>query len=47
MRMFSEITDFTPSEVEDMRREAIRNIRLTRGKVRLGDLFKREDTQSL
>ncbi len=47
MRMFSEITDFTPSEIEDMRKEAIRNVRRTRGKVRLDDLFKRRDTQSL
>ena len=47
MRMFSETLDFTPSEIEDMRKEAIRNIRRTRGKVRLDDLFKRKDTQSL
>ncbi len=47
MRMFSEITDFTPSEIEEMRKEAIRNVRRTRGKVRLDDLFKRKDTQSL
>ena len=46
MRMFSEITDFTPSEIEEMRKEAIRNVRRTRGKVRLDDLFKRKDTQS-
>ena len=47
MLMFSEITDFTPSEIEEMRKEAIRNVRRTRGKVRLDDLFKRKDTQSL
>lgn len=47
MRMFSEITDFTQSEIEDMRKDAIRNVRRTRGKVRLDDLFKRKDTQSL
>ena len=47
MRMFSEITEFTPSEIEEMRKEAIRNVRRTRGKVRLDDLFKRKDTQSL
>lgn len=47
MRMFSEITDFTPSEIEDMRKDAIRNVRRTRGKARLDDLFKRKDTQSL
>ena len=47
MRMFSEITDFTPSEIEEMRKKAIRNVRKPRGKVRLDDLFKRKDTQSL
>ena len=47
MRIFSEITDFTPSKIEEMRKEAIRNVRRTRGKVRLDDLFKRKDTQSL
>ena len=47
MRIFSEITDFTPSKIEEMRKEAIRNVRRTRGKVRLDDLFKRRDTQSL
>lgn len=47
MRMFSEITDFNSDELEEMRREAIRNVRRTRGKVRLDDLFKRKDTQSL
>ena len=47
MRMFSETLDFTPSEIEDMRKDAIRNVRRTRGKVRLDDLFKRKDTQPL
>ena len=47
MRIFSEITDFTPIKIEEMRKEAIRNVRRTRGKVRLDDLFKRRDTQSL
>lgn len=47
MRMFSEALDFTPAELEEMRREAVRNVRRTRGKVRLDDLFKRRDTQSL
>lgn len=47
MRMFSETLDFTPAELEEMRKEAIRNVRRTRGKVRLDDLFKRRDTQSL
>lgn len=47
MRMFSEALDFTPAELEEMRKEAIRNVRRTRGKVRLDNLFKRKDTQSL
>ncbi len=47
MRMFSETLDFTPREIEEMRKDAIRNVRRTRGKVRLDDLFKRKDTQSL
>ena len=47
MRILSETMDFTPSEIEEMRKEAVRNVRRTRGKVRLDDLFKRKDTQSL
>lgn len=47
MRMFSETLDFTPAALEEMRKEAVRNVRRTRGKVRLDDLFKRRDTQSL
>lgn len=47
MRMFSEALDFTPAELEEMRKEAVRNVRRTRGKVRLDNLFKRRDTQSL
>ena len=46
MRMFSETLDFTPAELEEMRKEAVRNVRRTRGKVRLDDLFKRRDMQS-
>lgn len=47
MRMFSETLDFTPAELEEMRKDAVRNVRRTRGKVRLDDLFKHRDTQSL
>ena len=47
MRRFSETLDVTPAEREEMRKEAGRNVRRTRGKVRLDDLFKRRDTQSL
>lgn len=47
IRMLSEVLDFNSNEIEEMRGEAIRNVRRTRGKVRLDDLFKRKDTQSL
>lgn len=47
MRMLSEVLNFNSDELEEMRGEAIRNVRRTRGKVRLDDLFKRKDTQSL
>ena len=47
MRMFSEALNFTTAELEEMRREAVRNVRRTRGKVRLDDLFKRKDSRSL
>ena len=47
MRMLSETLNFTPYELEEMLKDAIRNVRRTRGKVRLDDLFKRKDTQSL
>ena len=43
MRMFSEITDFTISEIEKMRQEAVRNVCWIRGRARLNDLFKRKD----
>lgn len=43
MRMFSEITDFTLSEIEKMRQEAVRNVCWIRGRARLNDLFKRKD----
>ena len=47
MRMLSEVLNFDPDELEEMRGEAIQNVRRTRGTVRLDDLFKRKDTQSL
>ena len=47
MRMLSEVLDFNSDELEEMCGEAIRNVRRTRGKVRLDDLFKRKNTQSL
>ncbi|MCL2301154.1 MAG: hypothetical protein FWC27_13515 [Firmicutes bacterium] len=37
----------TPEEIKDFRREAVNNVRRTRGKVRLDDLFYRRDEDSL
>lgn len=38
---------FSAQQLEKMRKEAINNVRRTRGKVRLDDLFERQDYQSL
>lgn len=42
-----EILDFNSDELKETLSEAIRNVRRTRGKVCLDDLFKRKDIQSL
>ena len=39
--------DLDENEIKDMRKEAINNVRRTRGKVRLDDLFSRKDYESL
>ncbi len=39
MRMIATLSDITEEEVEDMRREAINNVRRTRGKVNLADII--------
>lgn len=39
MRMIATLSDITEEEVEDMRREAINNVRRTRGKVSLTDII--------
>lgn len=39
MRMIATLSDITEEEVEDMRREAINNVRRTRGKVNLTDII--------
>ena len=46
-QMMSELQAFTPEEVKEFRREAVNNVRRTRGKVRLDDLFHRRDEDSL
>ena len=39
MRVLAELSEYTPEQVEEMRREAINNVRRTRGKVSLGDIL--------
>ena len=39
MRVLAEISEYTPEQVEKMRREAINNVRRTRGKVRFEDIL--------
>lgn len=38
MRILAEMAEYTPEQVEDMRREAVNNVRRTRGKVKLEDI---------
>jgi len=47
MQMMAELQAFTPEEIREFRREAVNNVRRTRGKVRLDDLFHRRDEDSL
>lgn len=39
MRMLAELSEYTPEQIEEMRREAINNVRRTRGKVSLEDIL--------
>ncbi|MDE6021306.1 MAG: hypothetical protein K2H01_09990 [Ruminococcus sp.] len=39
MRMIAEQFDYHKSEIEDMRKEAINNVRRTRGKINLEDII--------
>ena len=39
MRVLAELSEYTPEQVEEMRREAINNVRRTRGKVKLEDIL--------
>ena len=39
MRVLAELSEYTPKQVEEMRREAINNVRRTRGKVRFEDIL--------
>lgn len=40
MRVMAQMNSFTDDELVDMRREAINNVRRTRGKVRLDEIIK-------
>lgn len=40
MRVIAQMNDFTEEELEDMRREAVNNVRRTRGKIRFEDIAK-------
>ncbi len=40
MRMIAEQFEYEESEIENMRHEAINNVRRTRGKVRLDEILK-------
>ena len=39
MRVLAELSEYTPKQVEEMRREAINNVRRTRGTVSLEDIL--------
>ena len=39
MRVLTELSEYTPEQVEEMRRESINNFRRTRGKVSLEDIL--------
>ncbi len=39
MRMLAELSEYTPEQIEEMRREAINNVRRTRDKVKLEDIL--------
>ncbi len=47
MKILAEEKHFSKKNLEEMRKEAINNVRRTRGKVRLDGLFERKDYQSL
>ena len=39
MRVLAELSEYTPEQVEEMRREAINNVHRTRGKVNFEDIL--------
>jgi len=47
MKMMSMVLKIDESEIKEMRKEAINNVRRTRGKVRLDSFYSRKDYESL
>ena len=47
MQVMAQTMEFMPDELREFRREAVNNVRRTRGKVRLDELFHRRDEESL
>lgn len=47
MKMLADEKHFSKERLEEMRKDAINNVRRTRGKVRLDDLFERKEYKSL
>ena len=47
MKMLSMVLKIDESKIKDMRKEAINNVRRTRGKVRLDSFYSRKDYESL
>ena len=40
MRMFAQVSEFSDDELKEMRREAVNNVRRTRGKISLEEIMK-------
>jgi hypothetical protein len=47
MQMLAACWEFDPAQIKKFRKEAVNNVRRTRGKVRLDELFWRKDIESL
>ena len=47
MKMLSMVLEIDESEIKEMRKEAINNVRRTRGKVRMDSFYSRKDYESL
>ena len=47
MKMLSMVLEIDESEIKEMRKEAVNNVRRTRGKVRLDSFYSRKDYESL